>query len=141
MISVPLPDDKVADLGIINIFEPGDGDTVTSSADGFSHSNARINGKERDFAEYCREIGLDVRLPLVATYCGAKINVSFQAIGEDKVDFYAPVFKDVEYRQARAVEDYVGAFTGDLLGPFTFGEVAYQLLNQTLVYLTIEDSA
>lgn len=31
-----------------------------------------------------------------------------------------------------------GKKTGALIGPFTFGEVAYQLLNQTLVYLTLE---
>jgi len=30
-----------------------------------------------------------------------------------------------------------GKKTRDLTGPITFGEVAYQLLNQTLVYLTI----
>lgn len=31
-----------------------------------------------------------------------------------------------------------GKQTGALTGPFTFGEVAYQLLNQTLVYLTVD---
>ncbi len=31
-----------------------------------------------------------------------------------------------------------GKTTGKLTGPFTFGEVAYQLLNQTLVYMTLE---
>ncbi|WP_396587038.1 DUF6976 family protein [Bermanella sp. R86510] len=31
-----------------------------------------------------------------------------------------------------------GKQTGDLIGPITFGEVAYQLLNQTLVYMTID---
>ncbi len=31
-----------------------------------------------------------------------------------------------------------GKKTGKLTGPMTFGEVAYQLLNQTLVYLTLE---
>lgn len=31
-----------------------------------------------------------------------------------------------------------GKKTGKLIGPMTFGEVAYQLLNQTLVYLTLE---
>jgi len=30
--------------------------------------------------------------------------------------------------------------TAQLTGPFTFGEIAYQLLNQTLVYLSIENS-
>lgn len=32
-----------------------------------------------------------------------------------------------------------GKKTGALTGPITFGEVAYQLLNQTLVYMTIEN--
>ncbi len=31
-----------------------------------------------------------------------------------------------------------GKKTGPITGPITFGEIAYQLLNQTLVYLTIE---
>ena len=30
-----------------------------------------------------------------------------------------------------------GKKTGEFNGPATFGEIAYQLLNQTLVYLTI----
>ena len=31
-----------------------------------------------------------------------------------------------------------GRKTGDVVGPITFGEIAYQLLNQTLVYLEIK---
>jgi hypothetical protein len=83
------------------------------------------------------------------------------------VRFYAPVFPGIEYRQAAPVGDYAQEFdalasgingdvefscncilnylygdlrgrrTGDLRGPLTFGEVAYQLLNQTLVYLDV----
>ncbi|KOR30544.1 hypothetical protein TI04_05335 [Achromatium sp. WMS2] len=87
-----------------------------------------------------------------------------------KVSFYAPVFDGVEYKLARPVSDYMTSFQSALpnnlnniafccncilnflyselegkrietfLGPMTFGEVAYQLLNQTLVYLRIEES-
>ena len=32
-----------------------------------------------------------------------------------------------------------GRTTGDIVGPITFGEIAYQLLNQTMVYLTVSD--
>jgi hypothetical protein len=32
-----------------------------------------------------------------------------------------------------------GKKTGDFKGPFTFGEIAYILVNQTLVNLVIED--
>lgn len=33
-----------------------------------------------------------------------------------------------------------GKQTGNLTGPITFGEIAYQLLNQTLVYMSIENA-
>jgi|SRR5579862_126548 len=86
-----------------------------------------------------------------------------------KVALYAPVFRGVEYRIAAPVGDYECEFsrqiaqqhveavfscncilnylyaklegkkTGDIVGPMTFGEIAYMLLNQTLVYLTFEN--
>jgi hypothetical protein len=87
------------------------------------------------------------------------------------VRLYAPVFPGVEYRFAAPVADYVTAFeaaihpndapavfscncilnyvhanlegksTGCIMGPITFGEIAHQLLNQTLVRLLIYDCA
>ena len=83
-----------------------------------------------------------------------------------EVRFYAPVFPGVVYRLARATGDYATEFaartggdgqgqyscncilnylhgqlegrsTGGFTGPVTFGEVAYILLNQTLVKLDI----
>jgi hypothetical protein len=35
--------------------------------------------------------------------------------------------------------ELAGKKTGGLTGPITFGEVAYQLLNQTMVYVTLEE--
>jgi hypothetical protein len=85
------------------------------------------------------------------------------------VSFYAPVFAGVKYRVASPLHDYVKDFTdavpdlpggavfscncilnylhselegkrtGNITGPMTFGEIAYQLLNQTMVYVTIVD--
>jgi hypothetical protein len=85
------------------------------------------------------------------------------------VTFFAPVFTGIDYRLAEPVGDYAAAFavavdragvdaafacncilnyrygelegktTGHVIGPITFGEVAYQLVNQTLVYLSITD--
>lgn len=86
------------------------------------------------------------------------------AAGE--VQFYAPVFPGIEYRVAAPQGDYAGTFarvsgtggeeqlscncilnflygelegqsTGGFTGPVTFGEVAYVLLNQTLVKLDV----
>ena len=84
------------------------------------------------------------------------------------VSLYGPVFPGVEYRFANPVDDYEAAFckqleslqtkpvfacncilnyvygklegkrTGSVVGPITFGEIAYMLLNQTLVYVTFE---
>lgn len=86
-----------------------------------------------------------------------------------KVHLYAPVFPGIEYKIANPVADYEKEFseelskanirpliscncilnyqyahlegkkTGHIVGPMTFGEIAYMLLNQTMVYLTIED--
>ena len=131
-----------------------------------------INGQKWNFAEYISQNKIDTKLPLVADYCGAMINTSFQSVDQaaKKVNFYAPVFKGMEYKLADPVGDYVTSFcpkdafwikwqnrfrlqlytklslpelegkhTGDVTGPFTFGEIAYQLLNQTMAYVAIED--
>ncbi len=86
-----------------------------------------------------------------------------------KVSLYAPVFIGRTYRLAKPVPDYVQAFksatTGmsqdvpfacncvlnflygklegahaGLPGPCTFGEIAFQLLNQTMVYLDVVEA-
>lgn len=173
VIHLSVPRGKVAELAILNIFEKGSGPPITFPSTGFIATTANVGGRERNFAEYVREAALDTRLPLVADYCGASINVSFLAVDARKgeVRFFAPVFAGVVYHHARSVGDYVDAFTsalptglagrigfscncvlnyvhsslqgrrtGDIVGPMTFGEIAYQLLNQTLVYLTVSDA-
>lgn len=170
VMHVPLPEPKYAHIDIINLFSQGDGDRIRFLDSGFSVENCLIEGQPQNFAEYALGRKLDTRLPLVADYCGASINVAIKGIDAQakRVDFYAPVFNDVEYRFANALPDYVQAFRSALpqqvgaitfacncvlnylyselegkrvekmLGPMTFGEIAYQLLNQTLVYLTVE---
>lgn len=165
-----LPDDMSASIGIINLFKQGDGDTFIFPETGFHAKTCLINGQNQNLADYLLSQKIDTRLPLVANYCGAMINVSFQGINESEreVNFYAPVFEGIEYKLAHPVPDYVSSFqsampgnlgevafscncilnflygelenkhTGKLCGPITFGEVAYQLLNQTMVYLTME---
>lgn len=172
VMHVTLPENKVAELGIINIFEQGDGDVFTFPKDGLSVSEVIVNGKSQNFADYLASHQVNTKLPLVADYYGALINTSFQSVDmENKViHFYAPVFKGFSYKLARPVTNYVEEFsaklpkniggqmlfscncilnylyselegkkTGSITGPITFGEVAFQLLNQTLVYLYIVD--
>jgi hypothetical protein len=161
-----LPAGKMAQIGIVNLFKPGAGDSIRFEKTGFTVAEALVNGKEVNFAEYVRSNKIDTKLPLVADYAGAMVNVSFQAVNAATVDLYAPVFVGVEYKIAGPVGDYVKEFnaaipakvsaelscncilnflyselegkrTPGIQGPITFGEIAYQLLNQTLVYLTI----
>lgn len=170
VMDVPLPPDKFARIDIVNLFVPGDGDSISFDETGFSAGACRINGEPAVLADYLLERGVDTRLPLVADYQGAMVNVSIKGIDEaaKRVDFYAPVFPGLTYKVAAPVQDYVGAFaaalpavggglafscncilnylysglegrrTAQVTGPMTFGEIAYQLLNQTLVYLDIE---
>lgn len=172
VMRVKLPEHKAAEVGILNIFHQGGGDAITFPSDGFSAADAYVNGKKVNFADYLIENRIDTKPPLVASYCGVMVNVSFQAIDEENkiVYFYAPVFKNIEYRLARHVTDYISEFssripaigeneiifscncilnylyselegkrTEKFTGPITFGEIAYQLLNQTITYLTIHD--
>ncbi len=166
-----LPDKKLAKLEIINIFEQGNGDVITFNEDGFYHKECLVNGEPKNLAQYIENNNIDTRLPLVADYSGAKINVSFQQVNTDDqaVLLYAPVRKDKEYRLAKPIGDYVTEFnkripnddhvvssfncilnylyseldgktTGHMTGPFTFGEIAYILINQTLVYMSLVEA-
>lgn len=169
VLYVALPQTLSVDLDIVNLFVQGDGDVIEFPEGGFTAREARVNGAPVNFAQYVAAKGLDTRLPLVADYAGAMINVSFQEVDQDKgeVRFYAPVTPGVAYRLARPVADYAGSYanacfgqeaagalscncilnylyadlegasTGGFIGPVTFGEFAYLLLNQTLSRLVI----
>ena len=175
VMHVTLPPGKTLDVGIVNIFEQREGDTLTFPEDGFSCREVAVNGVTQSFVDYIEQQKMDTKLPLVADYYGALINTSFQSVDKDtgEVKFYAPVFTGVRYKPAREIVDYSSAFTAQLeklglgegsvvfscncilnylysglegrntdpfVGPATFGEIAYQLLNQTLVYLQVHDA-
>ena len=168
-----LAPDKAAEIGIINLFEQGDGDIITFDGNGFVVSDAVVNGTRRNYVDYLLKREIDTRFPLVADYYGVPVNISFQEIDAAGkcVKFAAPVFAGIRYRHAKPINDYAAAFkerigqaseaaydrvvfscncllnyqygelngktTEPFIGPVTFGEIAYQLLNQSLVYLEI----
>ena len=169
-VHIPLPESIYPRIDILNLFQPGGGDAIRFPSTGFSAQECFVNGQLVNLAQYLAQQGIDTRLPLVADYSGAMVNVSFKAVdaAAGRVDFYAPVFDDVEYRIAEPVPDYARSFaqslpgdalgarwscncilnylygglegqrTGPITGPMTFGEIAYQLLNQTMVYVNLE---
>lgn len=168
VMHVPLPDSEYARIEIFNRMVQGDGDCLRFPETGFSATRCLVNGVETDFASYLATRHADIRLPLVADYGGASVNVSIKAVDAQagRVDFYAPVFDDVEYRFAAPADfgaaigaepdhpplwscncilNYLycgleGRRSGSLVGPMTFGEIAYLLLNQTQVYLSIDQA-
>lgn len=175
VLQVSLPPNKVADIGIINLFEQGDGEILTFGTNGFVVKDVNANGVQYNFADYILQNKLDTKLPLVADYYGALVNISIQEVDtvNREVRFCAPIFTGIRYKHARPVIDYAKAFkhrivkehireyervvfscncllnyqysglegkkTEPFIGPVTFGEIAYQLLNQTLVYLEVVD--
>lgn len=167
---IPISEQQVANIKTVNLFSPGEGDSIRFKTKGFTVSECIANGEEVNFARYITDRKIDTRLPLVADYSGCMVNASVQEIVGDDVKMYAPVFPDFEYHFAKPISDYVSEFdnaipkgesdkiafsyncilnflyseldgkkTKGITGPITFGEIAYQLLNQTLVYLTLED--
>ena len=175
VMHVALPDSHYADVDIVNLFEPGDGPALTFGNDdgadtGFTVEHVHVDGVRTRLVDYIADHGIDTRLPLVADYNGAMINVATAGIAADTghVTFFAPVFSHITYRFAKPIGDYetlfaeqlgerhdtlafacncilnynyaglAGKRTADVAGPMSFGEIAYMLLTQTLVYLTIK---
>ena len=171
-IHVSLPENKIAQLEIINIFESDENtDIIKFYNDTFEVNSCMVNGKDVNFSEYIMNNNIDTKFPLTADYMGASINVSIKEINTEKgiVSLFAPVFKSKSYYFSKPLENYVNKFDehtkeltdksefsclcvlnylyGELenkninnfSGPATFGEIAYLLLNQTLVTLSIQE--
>lgn len=170
-LHICLPDDKVASLGIVNIFSADEKSSkIEFMEDSLSVTSCLVNGKETLLSDYIFENNIDTQLPLVADYNSVLVNVSIKSICQETqtVDLYAPVFAGKEYRFAQSISNYATSFnkhlqelkdvepffscncilnylygeldgkaTPPFKGPVTFGEIAYQLLNQTLVYAEI----
>ncbi len=166
---VELPEGKTALINMVNIFSDDKTDPVIRFYDNdLSVTKCTVNGHEVNFAEYIEKKGIAPQMPLVADHNGSYFNTSIKSVENGCVGFYAPVFKNIDYRFATYVDDYPSEFQkkvkeagthepvlsfncilnftyGKLTdqkilpftGPVTFGEVAYQLLNQTLVFCEI----
>ncbi len=112
VVQAKLPEDKVARVEIINVYEQGDGDEIFFEERGFGNNECLINGKKHDLYQYLNEKSIDETLPLVADYAGANINVGSIWNKETKrADLFAPVFPDTAYKVAKSRDfDYAGEF-------------------------------
>lgn len=168
-LHLQLPENKIAILEIINAYEEQpDSPIVTFPEDGFTNTDCIINGKSQNFYEYIIQNNIEYP-QLIANYSGAGINVGMIKNDQQKnIFFAAPVFKGTEYKFAKKkTDDYKTFFLESLTdiseikysysclynlfnfglndvdlgmsGVFTYGEIAYQLLNVTFVYLKIKN--
>jgi len=169
-LHIKLPENKLAQVEIVNIFsQDTNSPSIVFPKNGFEQDICTIDGKEQNLADYIINNNIDIKFPLIEEQNGALINKSFMKIDEQnkKVIFYAPIFKNREYKFAQKLENYIekfnfaikdigkvdyacncilnylyGGLEGqkiNLPGATTFGEIAYQLLNQTQIYLKILD--
>jgi hypothetical protein len=161
---VMLPENKYAEVHIFNPYKQGSGDSIRFDESSMTQTDAFINGEKRNFAGYLREIGYDMLMPLVANYSGAMINVVICGIGESETQTSAPVFKHVDYRLAMIDDaiteptlvsdriifsatcignfiqpDICAQYLKKMNGPVVYGEIAYQQVGQTTVYVTVDD--
>ena len=169
-LHLEVPIGSIASVGIVNIFEQDENSPIIRfTEEGFSATKCFVGGEQVVFADYIAKHGIDTKLPLIGSYSGAGVNVSFRGIENNVVNFYAPVFNNIEYRFAKKIPNYEAAFHSQIEalnvssaafscncilnflygelegksietfeGPITFGEIAYQLVNQTLVYVTVQ---
>lgn len=165
---VALPNTHYAAVDIVTPFEPGDGPALTFETAGSDTDAMRVDGVQHRLRDYVAEAGVDLRRPMIADYNGAMINVALTRRPDGSLQAFAPTFPDIVYRFGKPVDDLperlasiiavdgpapafscncicnwqygdlAGKPTGSFTGPITFGEIAYILLNQTVVYLTIE---
>ena len=108
---IKLPEGKTAMINMVNIFSDDKTDPVIRFNDNeLSVSDCTVNGQKVNFAEYIGKKGIDTKMPLVADYNGSYINTSIKGVENGRVGFYAPVFKNVEYRFATSIGDYATEF-------------------------------
>ncbi|OQX98250.1 MAG: hypothetical protein B6I24_05765 [Bacteroidetes bacterium 4572_128] len=167
-LHIQLPKNIVARLEILNAYEASNSsEVITFEKDGFHNTDCFVGGKKYNFYKYIEDKNIET-LILVANYSGATINIGLIKNEVSKnIFFAAPVFKDFEYKFAKKrTKDYKDFFNKNIDlsnirysysclynffyfelekealgidGLFSYGEIAYQLLNVTFVYLVLDE--
>lgn len=83
-LHICLPDDKMASLGIVNIFIVDENDSKIEFAhDALSVTKCLVGGKEVVLSEYLTENKVNTQLPLIADYNSVLVNVSIKSVSEE----------------------------------------------------------
>jgi hypothetical protein len=109
VMHVKLPDNKLADLKVVNMFELTYGQVLEFKEEGFNIKNVIVNDREYNFVDYLKENNIDIRFPLVGNIASTiPTIVSFKEIDEKEkvVRLYAPLYKNIKYKLAKAEGNY-----------------------------------
>ena len=112
LMHVSLPSGLAAQMDIVNLFASGKGAAITFPEDGLSATSCQVDGVLQNLAAYIETHRLDTNLPLIADYDGAAVNASIRAVDAQaqRVDFFVPVLKRLDYRFATPHTDFPAAF-------------------------------
>jgi len=99
-----------AELETLNLFEPGEGPDIQFKESGFSCKELIFNGSEQDLASFRKEFPSDMNTPLISMEVQRTGNVSIRELSENRLSFYAPVFRDQTYRMAQTIPRYHETF-------------------------------
>lgn len=100
-----LKPDVDAKMQVINIFEPGDGDSLVFPEASFIARSCYVNGKLANLVDYWHEVAPNPQLPLVASIGGALVNVMpLQPVGQNSITMCSALIPGVEYRFAKPPE-------------------------------------
>jgi hypothetical protein len=109
VMHVKLPENKLADLKVVNMFELTYGQVLEFKEEGFNIKNVIVSDREYNFVDYLKENNIDIRFPLVGALAGTiPTIVSFKEIDEKEkvVRLYAPLYKKIQYKLAKAEGNY-----------------------------------
>ncbi len=152
----------------LNTIDP-DSPKIEFPETSFTQSECFINGKKENIADFLTRENYKLPLIADYQGALINRDIKIVDNENKKVHFFSPLFKGEKYRLAKPIDNYLQKFddllkninkdelayavicvsylnlgnlegkTIPVTGPFTFGEISYQLLNQTVVYLKIMD--
>jgi hypothetical protein len=158
VMHVGLPADKYAEIHIHSPFKIHSDVTVVFDENTVAPQEALINGERQNLREYMIRHNINFQYPLIVNLAGINICVTFNYDASQLTTMTA-LFKGVNYHFSEPdtqvweiPQDRIYALCclyyiinpdpeklSQMTGPVTYGEIAYQMVTQSVVYLTIGD--
>lgn len=109
VMHIKLPQNKLADVKVCNVFEAAGEHDLEFCEEGFNIKTLIVKDKKYNFIDYIKSNNLDIKFPLVGNLANAIPTISsFKEIDESGqiVKLYAPVYRGIKYGLARQEKNY-----------------------------------